>query len=261
MKFKQFLPVCLVSCAVIQCNVLKGYANGETTLKPAANASPQGEVDTNLKLFISPGEKRYWPGDPIVINITLKNAGKADVPLEFTRPLFDYEVELVLPDGTKASITPEGKKMMELLDWSQSPVSGVIPAGKDGHDKFINLTKIYDMKQDGVYQITLSRMVPKRIDPKKGAKSRYTFRQITPEEWKKFSAPPSATDEAAKPKEETIADADFNNQWVKITSNTIRIGIGEIPDGALDEKPVKKAAPAKTGKPKAAPPAKPKAKK
>ena len=267
MKLKQFLSVCLVSCAAIQCNVLQTYAKDETIVKPAANAIPQGEVETNLKLSISPDQKRYWLGDPIVINITLKNAGKADVPLEDTGVLLDYQIEVVLPNGTKAVITIEGKKLMENLAFYQNTVSGVIPAGKEGGNQFKYLTKLYDMKQDGVYQITLSRMVPRRIDPKMGAKSRYTYIRMTEEEWQQFSNPPTAKDEATKMKEKAIADkekaiaaAEFDKEWVKITSNTIRIGVGEIPDGALDEKPVEKAAPAKTDEAKSSPPIEPKAK-
>ncbi|MEO6907978.1 MAG: hypothetical protein ABI210_08825 [Abditibacteriaceae bacterium] len=273
MKFKQFLLVCLVACAVMQSNVMNGCTNGATTATPVA-ARQQGEVDTNLKLFISPDKKRYWPGEPIVINITLKNDGKADVPLEFTRLMLDYQTEVVLPNGKKAIITSEGKKMIENLQFYGSTISGVIPVGKEFGDQFKDLTKIYDMKQDGVYQITLSRLVPKRIDPKKGAKSLYTFREITPEEWSKlFSAPPkgagnkptNSTQAPAAPPKANATSATDSNEWVKITSNTIRIGIGDIPDGALDEKPFEKAAPAKTDKPKVStktsPPAKPKAKK
>jgi hypothetical protein len=261
MKFKQFLPVCLIAYAVIDYNVLQGYTDDSTAKSPNVTPSSMkntGEVDTNLQLSISPGQKRYKSGEPIVINITLKNEGKADVPMGFTRPLLDFQAEVVLPKGKKASITPGGNKLMELLDSMQSHVTGVIKVGTEGHDKFTKLTEIYDLKQDGVYQITLSLMVPKRADPKKGPKSRYTYRRIG----KNVSFDPTA--EAPEPptaNATAVADDDAeSNEFVKITSNTIRIGIGDIPDGALDEKPVEKAAPAKTDEAKSPPPVEPKVK-
>lgn len=261
MQIRQFLAACLLSCVVMQSNVTKGYADDATTVTPVPTTQ-QGEMDTNLQLSISPSQKRYQPGEPIAIDITLKNAGKADVPLLFALPLVEYQVEVVLPNGTKAVFSPEGERIGGMGAW-RSFVDGVIAVGKERRTQITDLTRLYDMKRDGVYQITVSRIVQKSVIPNKPAKPLY--RKLTPEELAEFDVPFPKIKPA--PTEEEVAATLAKNGFIQITSNTIRIGIGEIPDGALDEKPLKdeepveKATPTKTDEAKSSPPVKQEVKK
>jgi len=165
---------------------------------------------TDFALHINPDQKRYWPGDDVKINARLKNAGKTPVRL-WERELFEtYQFDIVLPNGARAELTAEAKRWIDPHARSFSVASSVFDPGEVAHFTISGIVKQYDMTQEGVCQITISRMVPKRSNPK---------------------------------------------ELVKLTSNTIRIGIGEIPEGALDEKPDKAPAP-----PKAAPAKKPTAK-
>lgn len=114
-------------------------------------------------------------------------------------------------------------------------------------------------KRDGVYQVTLSCIVPKSVDSTTGWTSR--FHRLTNEELAELlGAVPRMKPE---PMEEETATMIARHGSIKISSNTIRIGIGEIPEGELDErplkdeKPVEETAPSKIDEVKSSPPVKP----
>lgn len=97
------------------------------------------------------------PGEPIILTISLKNVGTADIRVLETAPLAAYDIEVLGPNGEKVPLTLYGKISLESNREGSRSVSILKPGAESSVE--IHLNRMFDFTIPGKYTVSVQRAI------------------------------------------------------------------------------------------------------
>jgi hypothetical protein len=146
-------------------SVMKLYTGAKTLTEAEVAARKWGPITEGFQLSVAADKETYRLGNPVVMSVLVRNVSGR--PLGFTQsdPQIDYDVECVGSDGKIAPLTTYGQR----FHGSESVIihaGGVRLKPAESFEHVLPLDKLYDVSRVGMYNVTVTRKVPKENAPK-----------------------------------------------------------------------------------------------
>jgi hypothetical protein len=171
MKYKVYLATLAV--AMLAAN---GSAWNDSVLKQSTGlkikalseaevaARKWGPTTEGFQLSVASDKETYDLGRPIMLSVLLRNVSNQPLRFGQTDVETDYNIEIVGADGKMAPLTAYGKELHS-LDRPILHAFAVSLKTGESIEHTLPLDKLYDVSRVGVYNVTVTRKVPKENAP------------------------------------------------------------------------------------------------
>jgi hypothetical protein len=117
-----------------------------------------GAATADLALSILPDKRAYYPGERIILNLSLMNVGKSDLKTALYAPLGTYEITVFDEKGKPVPLTVDGARLVRTGKSGSMTMSRLRAGQQLAVD--LPLNRIFDFSADGKYQISARKSGP-----------------------------------------------------------------------------------------------------
>jgi len=123
-------------------------------------AGKWGQVSEGFQMSAVAVREVVGPGDPVVLELTIKNVSKRVLTLKETAPWRDYELSVKDEKGKVARLTKEGERLEKLRkDKEELKVIFVKLSPGQEIQHTLSVTDIYQMLPGSTYLVTAKRRI------------------------------------------------------------------------------------------------------
>ena len=119
-----------------------------------------GKPTEDLAISLSVAQRVYRAGEPITLNIALKNVGREPVPIVVRLVWYDYSLSVRYEGRTELARTPYAVQMIEAAEEGRRVTRQLTPG--EVLSETLELAEGYRMTEPGKYHVVATRETYKR---------------------------------------------------------------------------------------------------
>jgi len=119
-----------------------------------------GKPTEDLAISLSVAQRVYRAGEPIALNIALRNVGREPVPIVLRLVWYDYSLSVRYEGRAEIAKTPYALEMIEGAAEGRRATRQLMPG--EMRSESLELTEGYRMREPGRYHVVATRETYKR---------------------------------------------------------------------------------------------------